>query len=326
MPGTPSRYRATRPTDGTAGPVRTRSRPPAGRTRSSTIVGAGSPSRHRSKDVSASTHRVVSDSSASAAENALSSIHGTLSREGGQAQQKGHLRTTSWPSPPKPTLATIPSAPSVPTRSSLDGGSAFNLGDAAQLQLYTYKPTASTSFAPQPLPLPATPTSTGQIPASQVLFSFNSLPFLVQSGDFLEIRRIGDAGLNDSTVKGPRVVKTGGEALKKVQRGRDGFIFRVGADAPNIPLDQIHIPESIAAAFFFQHRLDVHVRKVRYWQSRQILWLTPNSCAIQVERRLTMWNCNFPSISAAQTCGAWGCHWKVQQYMSARKCLWQEVQ
>jgi hypothetical protein len=33
---------------------------------------------------------------------------------------------------------------------------------------------------------------------------------------------------------------------------------------PNIPLNQIHLPESVAAAFKMQHRMEVEVAKVSW--------------------------------------------------------------
>ena len=63
----------------------------------------------------------------------------------------------------------------------------------------------------------------------------------------------------------------GGDALKDIAKnmGRDTFIFRVGEDMPNIPINQIQVPESVAAAFRFQHRSEVELVKVRQWLVRR---------------------------------------------------------
>ncbi|EIW66543.1 hypothetical protein TREMEDRAFT_35030 [Tremella mesenterica DSM 1558] len=140
--------------------------------------------------------------------------------------------------------------------------------DRAQLQLYTYKATSVPGPSSQPSPLPSTSGNFTIAPRSQVLFSFNTLPWLVRTGDYLEIRRIGNAGLEKTAAHGPHALKAGGEALKSVVREakagevRDGYVFRVGADAPNIPINQIHIPETVASAFCLQHRLEVQVMRV----------------------------------------------------------------
>jgi hypothetical protein len=59
--------------------------------------------------------------------------------------------------------------------------------------------------------------------------------------------------------------KSGGEALKGVSRRyeRDGYIFRVGADCVEETIGQISVPESVAAAFKFHHRLEVDIYIVR---------------------------------------------------------------
>lgn len=63
---------------------------------------------------------------------------------------------------------------------------------------------------------------------------------------------------------GPNESKTGGEALKGLGKKseRDGFVFRVGEDCPNVPLNQVQVPDTVAAAFRFVNRLEVELIRV----------------------------------------------------------------
>jgi len=270
-----------------AGPS-TGSRPKGTRTRSSTIVGAGTASDgdrilqgHPAIDPSASSLRISTlDTSRSnahegpsglppsilSAQQALTNISGP-SRPRVVTTGQGHYRGASWPSPPTGTLVSSPSAPTVPTRASLDGSlDGHYSSNRAQLVLYTYKPSSTSTNNAQPTPLPATPTAATGI-TSTVLLSHASLPWHVEPGDYLEIRRIRrDEGgaKSKSTPNAAEPAKSGGEALRGVAKGtqRDGYVFRLGEDAPNVPGNQIQVPESVAAAFKFQHRLEVEVVRV----------------------------------------------------------------
>jgi len=104
-------------------------------------------------------------------------------------------------------------------------------------------------------------------------FAYDALPYKVQPGDYLEIRRIERPEIPTGTfsrtmgssLSGPAAEKSvGGEALKNLapNSGRDAYIFRVGEDNTNVPISQIQVPESVASAFRFQHRLDVEVVRV----------------------------------------------------------------
>jgi len=164
-----------------------------------------------------------------------------------------------------------PSAPVVPTRGSLDPieNPAF-LDEKIKLLLYTYRPNNLAQHA-QPSPLPSI-NGAAAAPPSCVHFSYDALPWPVRAGDYLQIRRIErDDPLPMSmkrgfgmSIVGPSEVKGGGEALKQIASGskRDAYIFRVGDDCPNIPINQIQVPDSLAAAFRFQHRLEVEVSRV----------------------------------------------------------------
>lgn len=112
----------------------------------------------------------------------------------------------------------------------------------------------------QPSPLPSTSSAA---PPSAVQFNHASLPFRVRPGEYLEIRRIRRAPAEK--LKGEESTpKTGGEALKGVPRylGRDGYVFRAGEDAPNVPVNQVQVPDSVATAFRLQHRSDVEIIRV----------------------------------------------------------------
>lgn len=132
--------------------------------------------------------------------------------------------------------------------------------ERATLALYTYKPSPTSIAISQPSPLPSTSSAT---PPSVVQFNHTSVPFRVRPGDYLEIRRLRRAAPSKPSGDegAPRI---GGEALKGVPkyRGRDGYVFRAGEDAPSVPLNQVQVPDSVATAFRLQHRTDVEVIRV----------------------------------------------------------------
>ncbi|KAK4690095.1 SEA/GATOR complex protein SEA1/DEPDC5, partial [Tremellales sp. Uapishka_1] len=242
-----------------------RSRPSTSRTRSSTIIGTGSQPWTDSQsgppkvDPSAGSNRIVSNPSAS---------H-TPGQTRVAPPRKGHSRVSSLPSPPMPTLQSFPTAPAVPTLRTPFGSDSLFPPNRVQLLLYTYTPSTISGPAPaQPSPLPSTGLPS-TAPPSRVLVSFASLPWDVQAGDYLEIRRVKPLRKNEARDRGmgaapPQLMQTDEVdlgALEGVQRGkgREGFIFRVGDDAPSIPPGQIQVPNSVAAAFKLQHRADVEI-------------------------------------------------------------------
>lgn len=252
-----------------------------------------------SVDLSASALRVVTDPKLSAAAAALNHIsrgdhlrgprvqdineHEVVgkgdSRDGGAstplARDRGRPKGSSFPDPPHPEVTTVPSAPEVRQPPALiDEPMATPITPASfdnktQLTLYTYKAGSMPGPSSQPSPLPSRHSFTNNI-TSEVHFNYASLPWRVRNGDYLEIRRTDEEvtkeGLKGSS-KGAESEKarSGGEALKGVSRkhGRDGYIFRVGDDAPNVAVGQIQVPESVATAFKFQHRLDIELYLVR---------------------------------------------------------------
>lgn len=193
------------------------------------------------------------------------------------SSKTSHARVQSWPSPPPAMVPTIPSAPSVPTRGSLDYPDGDPLFPATQvnLLLYTYRPNNLPLNNQQPSPLPS--LQPAKTIVSTVHLAHSALPWRVQTGDYLEIRRIHRSEPHSLSRQrgmgvgpnGPMDGKvTGGEALKRVKgEGRDTYIFRVGEDCPNVPINQIQVPESVASAFRLQHRSEVEVVKV-FWASR----------------------------------------------------------
>lgn len=233
-------------------------------------------------DLSSSAMRVVTDPKMSAAAAALNSIsRGENWQRPGQAKHEdkngesnkkgtdGRARGGSFPDPPLPDIVTVPSAPEVRPPSVKDASIAtptdghFNATDRAQLTLYTYKPSSSINVTNQPSPLPSKSSFTKNV-TSQVMFNYKSLPWTIRNGDYLEIRRTDEEAAKDS-LKGSKKDsdrnKTGGEALKGVSRRyeRDGYIFRVGEDCQDVTQGQIQIPESVASAFHFQHRLEIDI-------------------------------------------------------------------
>lgn len=203
-------------------------------------------------------------------------------------KRHGHLKSGHFPDPPLPDVTTVPSAPEMrppvfndepvvtpdPTAGMYD--------NKIQLTLYTYKSGSIPGPSSQPSPLPSKHSFTNNI-TSEVHFNYASLPWRVRHGDYLEIRRTNEEvtktkeGLKGSS-KGAESEKAraGGEALKGVSRkhNRDGYIFRVGDDAPNVAIGQIQVPESVATAFKFQHRLDIELHLVRPHQATQRLYCT----------------------------------------------------
>lgn len=138
--------------------------------------------------------------------------------------------------------------------------------ERATMALYTYKPSISNpANANQPSPLPST---SGPVSQSGVQVNYASLPFRVRPGEYLEIRRVKRPAA--ARVKGEeRSQRVGGEALKGVPRylGRDGYVFKVGEDMPNVPVGQIQVLDSVASAFRLQHRSDVEVLRVSDYPS-----------------------------------------------------------
>ena len=242
---------------------------------SSTFLGTGpsqagdSQPRPPAIDVSASAQRVVTAPSISAAATALSALkkagegptlHGSIA---------GHAKEPSGTSPPLPKITTAPSAPTLLTRSSLDGGASGTLPpDRAELALFTYKPSSSLPAVSQPSPLPSSSALVGGT-ASPVIFSHAALPWPVSPGEYMEIRRIrrpviGSSARNRGMGADPNPARQGGEALKGVAKGsgRDGYVFKVGEDAPQVPANQIQVPDSVASAFNLQHRREVEILRV----------------------------------------------------------------
>ncbi len=186
-----------------------------------------------------------------------------------QSRVISHARVQSWPSPPVPEVTTVPSAPAIFARSiSVDEDDGLSPSHQVQLTLYTYKPSTGPSAVSQPSPLPSTSGASVVIP-SAVQLSYAALPWTARPGDYIEIRGIRrpdvragarTRGMGDE----PAQVRLGGEALRGVtpRSGRDGYIFRLGEDSPNVPATQIQVPESVAAAFKLHHRLDVEVIRV----------------------------------------------------------------
>ena len=240
----------------------------------------------------ATTPRNITEPTSSAAAAALSSHltapAGLLSQGAGEptslkrprlgTSKTSHARVQSWPeqlpefAPTTPATVSTPSAPVVPTRRMLEQEEEKGGADRARLCLYTYRPNNTASQPAQPSPLPSVSPASVNHP-TMVHFAYDALPFKVRPGDYLEIRRIDRPELPTgtfsrtmgSTLSGPAAEKSaGGEALKNLapNSGRDAYIFRVGEDNANVPISQIQVPESVASAFRFQHRLDVEVMKV----------------------------------------------------------------
>lgn len=237
-----------------------------------------------SVDLASSALRVVTDPNMSAAAAALNSISRNDGFRGPRQEaedgktvngkgkdKKGHARGGSFPDPPAPEVTTVPSAPEVrqvvlneeqPLTTPVTPGVFDN---RTQLTLYTYKAGSQPGPSSQPSPLPSKHSFTNNV-SSEVMFNYASLPWRVQYGDYLEIRRtdeeVGKESLKGASKGGESdKARSGGEALKGVSRkhSRDGYIFRVGEDAPNVGIGQIQVPESVATAFKFQHRLDIDV-------------------------------------------------------------------
>lgn len=196
-----------------------------------------------------------------------------------KADQIGRVRGDSLPDPPMPEVTTVPSAPEIRPPSVKDASIAtpsdpnYGMDHTAQLTLYTYKPSSQSQAASQPSPLPST-HSVKKTVASLVNFNYASLPWRIRYGDYLEIRRTDEEVARDSAKSSkpaetmappgaPEKVQPGG-ALKGVSRKyrRDGYIFRVGEDAPNVSVGQIQLPESVAIAFNMQHRSEVDIHRV----------------------------------------------------------------
>lgn len=276
---------------------------PVGRNRSSTMVGPGAhpdlASAASRPSQLASTPRNITEPSSSAAAAALSNHLASTAQNAAQidlsptsskrprlaSSKTSHARLTSWPSVPAPPSMThnAPSAPVVPTRGSLDPVDApLFLDEKIKLLLYTYRPNNLAQHA-QPAPLPSINGASAAAP-SCVHFSYEALPWPVRAGDYLQIRRIERDDTHSMSLKrglgmsiaGPSEVKGGGEALKQIAPGskRDAYIFRVGDDCPNIPINQIQVPDNLAAAFRFQHRLEIEVSRVRPFCIPRIRLLT----------------------------------------------------
>ena len=235
------------------------------RVRSSTVSGGYLPTTSAqpapsTKNLPEASLRVVTEPSASAAAAALlalkdNTVQSRLQAPGGGPAKEQPLRS--------PSIST----PKASTTSSLEAEGEPVPAERARLTLYTYKPSVGSSINTQPSPLPSrsTPSSVGPSP---ILVSYTALPWSVRPGEYLEIRRIRRPDAHAAQARGmggePAQVKLGGEALQGVVRnkGRDAYLFRIGDDSPHIPSNQIQVPESVAAAFRFQHRLDVEVSRV----------------------------------------------------------------
>jgi hypothetical protein len=191
------------------------------------------------------------------------------------AEQTGPGHDGPYPDVPLPAVTTVPSAPDVrpypvqEASQSTPVNADFSVEHKAQLTLYTYTPSSMPHPSSQPSPLPSKHSFTKHV-TSLVNFNYASLPWRIRPGDYLEIRRTDEEFTRDASknIKGGEndQSKAGGEALKGVSRKfkRDGYIFRVGEDAPNLSIGQIQVPESVAAAFKFQHRLDVDIHYVSH--------------------------------------------------------------
>ena len=230
-------------------------------------------------ELSSSTMRVVTDPKMSAAAAALNSIskgeNWRMKQEDkgeGKGKVGGRARGESYPDPPLPEVVSVPSAPEVRPPSVKDASISTPNGleteQKAHLELYTYTIVDNPVLQPQPSPLPRQ-QSFSQTVTSLVKFNYKSLPWRIRNGDYLELRRT-DAEAAKQTLKTSKGgesdrAKIGGEALKGVSRRyeRDGYIFRVGADSTDTVIGQIQVPESVATAFRFQHRMEVDIYIVR---------------------------------------------------------------
>lgn len=177
-----------------------------------------------------------------------------------------NVQMSSAPTSPPPGMSSSLASPSgVMSDSDVPSGLFSTKTDRTVLSLYTYTPNASasstsassTSLLPAPAP---------NLASSRVQFSYASLPWPVKVGDYLEIRRISPA--QRTGTPGPTPVKNersgDGDAVEGVKpdKGRDGYVFQVREDMPNVPLNQIQVPNSVANAYRLQHRQDVEVIKI----------------------------------------------------------------
>ena len=264
--------------------ARSRSPDPSTRARSSTLVNPAPISIASPNQAGPSRlpplsplPRSVTDPISSAAATALSSHlqdGQNRNRPRFQPARTGHTRMTSWPTPPSPVVASMPSAPAVNARSGIEAGTdALFPRDRVHLLLYTYRPNATNSGpsiqSSQPSPLPSSSVPASTAPVSNVLFAHSAIPWPVRPDDYVEIRRVKRVERSNSRSRGmggtgPGENKSGGEALKGLAKrhGRDGFVLRVGEDCPNLPVNQIQVPDTVAAAFKFQHRSEVEIVRV----------------------------------------------------------------
>ena len=219
--------------------------------------------------------------STSAAAHALSTIS---SRNVSAVQTKRprlvsqHTRGSSWPSPPPP-VRTEPAPTSntaEPTKLTFDDTDVdplFPSAESKRLILYTYKPSSTSIAVSQPSPLPSKSTFTNIAP-STVLLCHAALPWKVRVGDYIEIRAIPkDAeqlGNGMGLVPAPSDEVKGGEALRGLKKGHDGFVCRIGEDYLHIPTNQIHVPESVASAFEFKLRSEVDIFPVTDTRTAEI--------------------------------------------------------
>lgn len=172
--------------------------------------------------------------------------------------------------------STVPSSPTEDALASAKQPDGRILGteDKAVLSLYTYNPSSSTAQTPTSALHSLLPSPAANLASSRVLLSHASLPWDVRPGDYFEIQRLPGA---DMPVRpGPHPIleeRSGdGDALEgvKLGKGRDGYIFRLREDMPNVPLNQIQVPNSVAQAFKLQHRQDVQIRRIADPESAQI--------------------------------------------------------
>lgn len=183
----------------------------------------------------------------------------------------GHTRTSSAPSPPTAEIETFASVTPGAQQSNLlpspmsptDMGFSNGSDGRVILSLYTFNPPVNTISQKDQqaslLPAPAAVNST------KVLLSHASLPWPVRAGDYLEIRKVNTPQIPSRP--GPRPMKGSGNDLDalsgvKPNTGRDGYVFRLGEDCPNVPVNQIQVPNAVATAFKMQHRQDVEICRI----------------------------------------------------------------
>ena len=224
------------------------------------------------------------------------------------------------------------SSQTVPTRSSVEPeilDQPLFPRDRQTLSLHTYRPSAAPTHNLQPTPFPLDPTPGAHYP-SIAHFSHNALPWKVKAGDYLEIRKVqrptvkkiagpGKWGMPPSAAEN----KTGGEALRGLSKkpGRESFFCRVSEDMPNIPINQIQLPESVASSFRFQARGEVEVIRVSLLTTHLVHDVSHARYRSQKKLMPISLSYGSPNTSDVRICGVWLCHWKVKQSTPARNYL-----